>query len=93
MNADATMVVLIAIAHKSRLAIFQALAAAGPEGLSAGDIAERLGIAPSSLSFHLKEMSRAGLVSARRAGTSIFYSAVTGTIGEVIDFLAKNCLR
>ncbi|MFL9880781.1 metalloregulator ArsR/SmtB family transcription factor [Herbaspirillum rhizosphaerae] len=92
MNTDTTMVALIAIAHKSRLAIFQVLVAAGPSGLSAGDISDQLKIAPSSLSFHLKEMSRACLISPRREGTSIYYSAVAETMGQVIDFLVKNCL-
>ncbi|RFB65836.1 ArsR family transcriptional regulator [Herbaspirillum sp. 3R11] len=92
MNEDATMFALSAIAHRSRLAIFKALAAAGPRGLSAGEISGQLKIVPSSLSFHLKEMSRAALLSARREGTYIYYSAEEEVMAEVIDFLIDNCL-
>lgn len=92
MNEDATMLALSAIAHRNRLTIFKALGAAGPEGLSAGEISEQLKIVPSSLSFHLKEMSRAALLSGRREGTYIYYSAEEGVVSEVIDFLIENCL-
>jgi len=86
------MLALSAIAHRSRLAIFKALAAAGPRGLSAGEIAVQLKIVPSSLSFHLKEMTRAALLSARREGTYIYYSAEERVVIEVIAFLTENCL-
>jgi ArsR family transcriptional regulator, arsenate/arsenite/antimonite-responsive transcriptional repressor len=92
MDADAKMLALSAIAHKSRLAIFQILVAAGPRGLSAGEISEQLGIVPSSLSFHLKDMLQAALVSRRREGTFIYYSASLDALGGVIDFLVENCL-
>ena len=92
MNEEATMLALGAIAHGSRLAIFKALAAAGPRGLSAGEISAQLKIVPSSLSFHLKEMTRAALLSARREGTYIYYSAEESVVVGVIDFLAENCL-
>lgn len=92
MNEEATMLALSAIAHRSRLAIFKALAAAGPGGLSAGEISAQLKIVPSSLSFHLKEMTRAALLSARREGTYIYYSAEESVVVGVIDFLAENCL-
>jgi DNA-binding transcriptional ArsR family regulator len=65
MNSDTVVRALGALAHESRLASFRALVVAGPEGLAAGDIAQQLGVSPSSLSFHLKDLSFAGLVSAR----------------------------
>jgi DNA-binding transcriptional ArsR family regulator len=92
MEEDAKMLALGAIAHKSRLAIFCMLAAAGSRGLSAGEISGRLGIVPSSLTFHLKDLLRSGLVRGRREGTFIYYSASLDVIGEVIDFLIVNCL-
>lgn len=92
MNEDARMLALSVIAHRSRLAIFRTLVAAGARGLAAGEISAQLGMVPSSLSFHLKDMLRANLVSARREGTFIYYSAVLDTVRGVIDLLAENCL-
>jgi ArsR family transcriptional regulator len=92
MTEETRMLALSAIAHRSRLAIFRTLVAAGPDGLSAGDISAQLGVVPSSLSFHLKDMLRANLVSGRRKGTFIYYSATLDAIREVIDFLAESCL-
>jgi ArsR family transcriptional regulator, arsenate/arsenite/antimonite-responsive transcriptional repressor len=92
MDEDSKMLALSAIAHRSRLSIFRVLAAAGPRGLPAGEISARLGIVPSSLSFHLKDMLLAKLVSGRREGTFIYYSAGFDAIHGVIDFLTENCL-
>ncbi|AMH42958.1 ArsR family transcriptional regulator [Burkholderia sp. PAMC 28687] len=92
MDADARMLALSAISHESRLAIFRVLAGTGPRGLSAGEISGKLGIVPSSLSFHLKDMRRAKLVIARRERTFIYYSASVDVIQEVIDFLSETCL-
>ncbi|WP_338000199.1 metalloregulator ArsR/SmtB family transcription factor [Paraburkholderia hospita] len=86
------MLALSAIAHRSRLAIFRTLVAAGLDGLPAGEISARLGIVPSSLSFHLKDMLRANLVSGRREGTFIYHSATPDTIHRVIEILTENCL-
>lgn len=91
-DEDARMLALSAIAHRSRLAIFRMLVAAGSRGLPAGEISARLGIVRSSLSFHLKDMSRANLVSGRREGTFIYYSAALDTVHGVIDFLTEHCL-
>jgi ArsR family transcriptional regulator, arsenate/arsenite/antimonite-responsive transcriptional repressor len=92
MDEDSKMLALSAIAHQSRLAIFRMLVAAGPRGLPAGEISTQLGIVPSSLSFHLKDMLRAKLVSSRREGTFIFYSAALDAIHGVIDLLTEHCL-
>lgn len=92
MDEDARMSALSAIANRSRLIIFRLLVAAGPRGLSAGEISARLGIVPSSLSFHLRDMLRAKLLSDRRKGTFIYYSAAQDAVHEIIDFLTENCL-
>ncbi|MBW2425621.1 MAG: helix-turn-helix transcriptional regulator, partial [Deltaproteobacteria bacterium] len=65
---------LAALAHETRLDVFRLLVRAGPKGLPAGQIAETLGLAPATLSFHLKELSGAGLVACQRAGRSRIYS-------------------
>lgn len=80
-----------ALAHESRLAIFRALVVAGPPGLAAGRIASKLRIAPSSLSFHLKDLSHAGLVQSRQEGRFIFYSANFDAMNGLIGFLTENC--
>ncbi|XUW93493.1 metalloregulator ArsR/SmtB family transcription factor (plasmid) [Burkholderia sp. M6-3] len=90
MDEDVRLLALSVIAHRSRLAIFRLLAAA-PSGLPAGEISAQLGIVPSSLSFHLKDMSRANLVSGNRRGTFIYYSAGLEAIHGVIDLLTEIC--
>lgn len=82
---------LAALAQESRLAVFRALVQAGPEGLAAGKISELMGIAPSSLSFHLKELLHADLISSRSAGRFIIYSAQFSTMNQLITYLTENC--
>jgi ArsR family transcriptional regulator len=82
---------LAALAQESRLAIFRLLVQAGPEGLSAGKISETLGIPPSSLSFHMKELAHAGLVSSRQESRYVIYSANFRTMNELLGFLTENC--
>jgi ArsR family transcriptional regulator, arsenate/arsenite/antimonite-responsive transcriptional repressor len=91
MNTNLAVRVLGALAHDSRLAIFRALVVAGPSGLPAGEIAQKLAIAPSSLSFHLKELSHADLVSGRQEGRFVYYSANFEAMGGLIGFLTENC--
>ena len=91
MNSNTVVRALGALAHESRLAIFRALVVAGPEGLAAGDIAQHLGVPPSGLSFHLKDLSYAGLVNARQDGRFIFYSANFDAMSGLIGFLTENC--
>jgi ArsR family transcriptional regulator len=93
MNSDTVVRALGALAHESRLAIFRALVVAGPEGLAAGDIAQQLGVSPSGLSFHLKDLSYAGLLSARQDGRFIFYSANFDAMTGLIRFLTENCCK
>jgi len=91
METKAAVIALSALAQESRLAVFRLLVAAGPEGLSAGRIGEATGIAPSSLSFHLKELSYAGLVNSRQEGRFIFYAAHFAAMHTLLDFLSENC--
>jgi DNA-binding transcriptional ArsR family regulator len=80
-----------ALAQGTRLHLFQMLVARGSDGLSAGIIAERLGVAPSSLSFHLQQLVRSGLVAQRRVGRQLIYSAEPGAIEALLVFLSAHC--
>lgn len=82
---------LAALAQSSRLAVFRLLVQAGPAGMAAGAIAQAAEIAPSSLSFHLKELSHAGLVSTAQAGRFVIYSADFSQMSALINFLTENC--
>jgi ArsR family transcriptional regulator, arsenate/arsenite/antimonite-responsive transcriptional repressor len=82
---------LAALAQESRLAIFRLLVQTGPEGLSAGKIGEALAIPPSSLSFHLKELTHANLVISRQHGRFVICSANFETMNELLAFLTENC--
>ena len=82
---------LAALAQDSRLAIFRALIQAGPAGLSAGKIAAATEIAPSSVSFHMKELAHAQMVSSRPEGRFVIYVANFETMNALIAFLTENC--
>ena len=82
---------LAALAQESRLAVFRLLVQAGPEGMAATRIAEQLGIPPSSMSFHLKELTHAGLVTQTTAGRSLIYAANFATMNGLLAFLTENC--
>ncbi len=82
---------LSALAQQSRLAIFRLLVETGPAGLSVGTIAESLGLANATLSFHLKELTHAGLTTAAPNGRSIIYSANFDTMNGLIEYLTENC--
>lgn len=83
---------LAALAQPSRLELFRVLAGA-PGPLCAGDLAERLELPKPTLSFHLKELSQAGLIAARREGRSIFYSVKPEGIRELMGFLTEDCCQ
>ena len=91
MESNQVIKALAALAQDSRLAIFRALIQCGPQGLSVGKIAERVDIAPATLSFHLKELSIAGLLSSRQDGRYVIYSASFAAMNELIGFLTENC--
>ena len=80
-----------ALAQETRLAIFRLLVETGPAGLPVGTIAEKLGLANATLSFHLKELTGAGLTIATPNGRSIIYSANFTTMNGLIDYLSENC--
>jgi len=91
MDTAQTLLALNALAHDARLAVFRLLVQAGPQGHPAGVIATRLGLAPSALSFHLKELTRAGLLVQQPAGRRIVYSASFESMHALIGYLTENC--
>ena len=82
-----------ALAQESRLAVFRLLVRRGPAGLPAGEISERVRVPPTTLSFHLAHLSRAGLVSSHREGRSILYAASYPGMQELMAFLFENCCQ
>jgi DNA-binding transcriptional ArsR family regulator len=80
-----------ALAHEHRLALFRLLVERGPAGLAAGVIADRLGVMPSSLTFHLQHLLRAGLLTRRRVGRSLIYAADFAAMGALVGYLTRNC--
>jgi ArsR family transcriptional regulator, arsenate/arsenite/antimonite-responsive transcriptional repressor len=91
MDTQHTIAALAALAQESRLAVFRLLVQTGPEGMAASKIADGLGIPASSLSFHLKELSHAGLIAARQDGRFVIYTANFETMNALIAFLTDNC--
>ncbi len=91
MKIEAAVRSLAALAQDSRLAVFRLLVQAGPEGLAAGEIAERLGIPASTLSFHMKALSHAGLVESRQESRFVYYSANFGAMNALLEYLSDNC--
>ena len=84
---------LTALSQEHRLAVFRLLVEHAPEGLSAGLIAERLAIAPATLSFHLKELAHAGLIASRQDGRFIWYRADLEAMNGLVGYLTENCCR
>lgn len=82
---------LDALGHESRLATYRVLIQAGPAGLAASKIAEAVGISPSSLTFHLKELGLANLVTSRQEGRFVIYAAQFETMNALLGFLTENC--
>lgn len=93
METKSVVTALSALAQESRLAVFRLLVETGPEGLPAGKIAEALGVSASSLSFHLKELAYANLVTSRQEGRFVIYSANFETMHGLVDFLTQNCCQ
>lgn len=83
--------ILAALAQETRLAAFRLAVRAGPGGIAAGDLAEALNVRANTLSTHLAQLTRAGLVSATRDGRTIRYAARMETLGTLIGFLADDC--
>ena len=91
MKADAAISALGALAQEHRLALFRLLVQAGQDGMSAGAIAETLGVPNSSLSFHLAQLHRAGLVNQERQHRSLIYSANYAAMNVLVAYLLENC--
>lgn len=91
MKADETIVALGALAHGHRLAAYRLLVEAGPDGLAAGLVAGRLGIPPSSLTFHLQQLLRAQLITQRRVSRQLIYAANFVTMNALVGYLTENC--
>jgi DNA-binding transcriptional ArsR family regulator len=84
---------LAALAQDNRLDVFRLLVQAGPEGMAAGQVAERLGLAPNTLTFHFDRLRSAGLVSVRRDGRSMIYAARFEAMNGLVSFLTENCCQ
>jgi len=91
MEKENVVAALSALAQNSRLDVFRYLVTLGPGGAPAGDIAAACGLAPTTLSFHLKEMKFAGLITGRREGRSLIYSANYDVMNGLIGYLTENC--
>jgi ArsR family transcriptional regulator len=91
MKSNEALAGLGALAQESRLALFRLLVKRGPEGYAPGQLGEKLGVPAPTLSFHLKELQRAGLIEGRREGRFIYYSPNFGYMNQLLEFLTDNC--
>lgn len=91
MKSESAIAALSALAQESRLAVFRLLVTRGADGMPAGQIGERLNIPAPTLSFHLAQLSQAGLVKARREGRSLIYAADYPNMNALMAFLTENC--
>ena len=91
MDSPRTVLALAALAHETRLALYRMLVERGPDGLPAGTIAERLNVPPSSLTFHVQHLHRAGLVTQRRVGRQLIYAADYVAMNGLVAYLTENC--
>ena len=82
---------LSALAHEHRLAVYRLLVERGPDGLSAGMISKKVGLVPSSLTFHVQALQRAGLITQCRVSRQLFYAADFAAMNDVVGYLTKNC--
>lgn len=91
MDTEQAVRALGALAHGHRLAIYRLLVERGPEGSPAGAIAEGVGLAPSSLTFHLQNLQRSGLLVQRRESRNLIYSIDFDAMNELVGYLTENC--
>lgn len=91
MKLTRAVTLLAGLAQESRLALFRLLVQKGSDGMAAGEIADRLGIAPAALSFHLKELSHAGLLKPRKEGRFIYYAPDFKAMNALLSYLTENC--
>jgi ArsR family transcriptional regulator len=93
MEASNAVAALAALAQDTRLEVFRLLVQAGPEGMAAGQVAEKLQLAPNTLTFHFDRLKGADLVTVRRDGRSMIYAARYETMNGLIAFLTENCCQ
>lgn len=93
MNTRDAVLALSALAHEQRLSIFRLLVREGPNGLPASEIADAVGASPTSASFHLKELDRAGLIHATRDGRYIRYAIHVEGMRQLLTYLTEDCCQ
>jgi ArsR family transcriptional regulator len=93
MKTSSVLVALAALAQETRLAVYRLLVEHAPDGLTAGQVAESIKVAPASLSFHLKELTHAGLIVPRPEGRFVWYTADLDAMNGVVGYLTENCCR
>jgi DNA-binding transcriptional ArsR family regulator len=93
METSDAVTALAALAQDNRLDIFRLLVEAGPDGMAAGHVADKLGLAPNTLTFHFDRLRVAGLVTVRRDGRSMIYAARFETMNDLVSFLTENCCQ
>lgn len=91
MNPKQAVEALAALAHEHRLSVYRMLVEAGPAGLNAGTIASKLKIPPSSLTFHIQSLHRAGLVTQERRSREMIYAADFSSMNGLVGYLTENC--
>ncbi len=91
MEGRQAIAALGALAHETRLAVFRLLVQRGPDGLSAGTIAQSLGLSPSSLTFHLQQLMHAGLITQRRMSRQLIYATNFTAMNALMGYLTENC--
>lgn len=91
MEKTTAIAALAALAQENRLDVFRLLVQAGPDGMTAGSIAEALDLAPNTLTFHFDRLRMAGLATVRREGRSMIYAAQFETMDALLGFLTENC--
>jgi ArsR family transcriptional regulator, arsenate/arsenite/antimonite-responsive transcriptional repressor len=93
MEKSNAVAALAALAQDNRLDVYRLLVKAGPNGLPAGQVAEKLGLAPNTLTFHFDRLRAAGLVTVRREGRSMIYAAQYDTMNALLGYLTENCCK
>ena len=93
MDERQALAAFAALGQEHRLRVVRALVTAGPGGLAAGVLAETVNVAGNNLSFHLKELSHAGLITSRREGKSVIYSAAYAGLSDLVQFLMRDCCQ
>ena len=91
MKTNEAIKALAALAQETRIGVYRLLVRQGPEGLPASAIAEKLDLPNATFSFHVKELSQAGLVAARQSGRFIYYSANYAAMNDLVGYLTENC--